>query len=310
MKLSVIVPVYNTEKYIEKCLDSLVNQTLKEMEIIVINDGSTDHSKEIIEKYQKKYKQLRSYHLENKGVSYARNFGITKAQGKYITFLDSDDYIDENLYEQMLKQDADVIECDFIWEYERKKVYDYRNQNIHSLLGMRAVVWNRLYRRELFEKHDLTFPYGLYYEDVEFCYRLFPYIKTFAYVPNVYVHYVQREGSITSQKSQKLRDIYKVLENTIEYYKKNNFYDTYDEELEYLYMRYILGSSFKRIVKIDDKKLRNEMLNEGYQKLLEKYPNYKKNKYLKEKTKKNIYFKSVNSFTYKIYSVLFRIIKK
>ena len=310
-KISVIVPVYNTEKYIEKCLDSLTYQTLKDIEIIVINDGSTDRSKEIIDDYAKKYKNIKAYHLQNGGVSKARNFGLKKAKGEYITFLDSDDYIDDNLYEKMYdkakENDADVCECDYIWEFLKKKRYDYLNKNIHPLLSMRAVVWNRLYKRELLINNKISFHEGVHFEDVEFCYEVFPYIKNFAYVKDVYVHYVQRDNSITSDRTDKLKDIYKVLDGTIQYYKKHHFYDEYKNELEYIYMRYIFGSSFLRMVKIKDHKIRKKMLKESYHKLLDVYPNYKENPYLKEKGKRNFYFRSINKFTFPIYCFLFHL---
>ena len=312
-KISVIVPVYNTEKYLEKCLDSLLRQTLEGIEIIVVNDGSKDGSKKIIDDYAKKYRNIEAYHLPNGGVSKARNFGLAKAKGEYIAFLDSDDYVDENLYEKMydkaIKDEVDVCECDYIWEFPNKKRYDYLNEKIHPLLAVRAVVWNRLYRRDFLLQNKLTFHEGVYYEDVEFCYEFFPYVKTFAYVKDVYVHYVQRENSITSNRTEKLRDIYKVLDSTIEYYKEHHFYEKYKNELEYIYMRYIFGSSFLRLVKIPDKKRRKEMLEESYQKLLSTYPNYKKNSHLKEGGKKNLYFRSINRFTFPIYGFVFSYIK-
>ena len=313
IKLSVIVPIYNTAPYLRKTLDSLANQTFKDFEVLLINDGSTDQSKEIMEEYTRKYPFMKAYHLENHGVSYARNFGISKAKGKYLTFLDSDDYIDLDLYEKMYektKGNVDVVECDFIWEYEKKVRYDHLDLTIHPLLAMRAVVWNRFYKRELLTKNNLTFPLNVYYEDVEFCYKVFPFIKTFAYVKDSYVHYVQREGSITSQKTKKMKDIYQVLDQTIEFYQKNGFYDQYEKELEYLYTRYLLGSSFLRMVKVKSYKLRKEMLKENFQKLKEKYPNYQKNIYIKKKNKKNLYFQSVNKITYPIYREFFHFFAK
>lgn len=104
MQVSVIVPMYNVENYIKECLDSLVNQTLKDMEVIVVNDGSTDGGVEIVESYCKKYPDLiRLVHKENGGLSDARNYGIPYAKGKYIGFLDSDDYVESTMYEKMSK---------------------------------------------------------------------------------------------------------------------------------------------------------------------------------------------------------------
>src|SRR5574344_2022066 len=101
IKVSVIVPVYNVEKYLPKCLDSLVNQTLQDIEIIVVNDGTKDNSQKIIDKYAKKYKNIKSYIKENGGLSDARNYGVAKANGEYISFIDSDDYIDKKMLEKM-----------------------------------------------------------------------------------------------------------------------------------------------------------------------------------------------------------------
>ena len=122
-KISIIVPVYNVEKYIERCLKSLVNQTLQDIEIIIVNDGSQDKSEEIIEKYVKEnHNKIKYYEKSNGGLSSARNYGIEYATGEYIAFLDSDDYVETNMYEEMYnlakKENADMVECDYIWEWE------------------------------------------------------------------------------------------------------------------------------------------------------------------------------------------------
>ena len=132
-KVSVIVPVYNVEEYLERCLDSLVNQTLKDIEIIIVNDGSTDGSKEIIQKYLNKYKNIVYLEKENGGLSSARNYGIPYAKGEYIGFVDSDDYVELTMYEKMynkaIEEKSDMVECDFIWEYPNKKRYYRKNKN-------------------------------------------------------------------------------------------------------------------------------------------------------------------------------------
>lgn len=119
IKVSIIVPVWNVEKYLEQCLDSLVNQTLKEIEIIIVNDGSPDNSQAIIDSYVKKYPKLvRSFIKENGGQGSARNFGLSKAKGNYISFVDSDDWLDLNALEEMynvaIANDSDVVICDMI----------------------------------------------------------------------------------------------------------------------------------------------------------------------------------------------------
>ena len=119
IKVSVVVPVYNTEKYLRRCLDSLVNQTLKDIEIIVIDDASPDNANEILKEYEKKYKdKVKVFHNKtNKGIGYNRNFGIKKATGKYVLFVDSDDFVDEQtcekMYEKASKDDLDLVICKF-----------------------------------------------------------------------------------------------------------------------------------------------------------------------------------------------------
>ena len=131
-KISIIVPVYNVEIYIDKCLKILTEQTLRDIEIIIVNDGSLDKSEEIIEKYVKENPtKIKYYEKENGGLSSARNYGLEYATGEYIAFLDSDDYVETNMYEEMYnlakKENADMVECDFIWEWEYgKKIFDKR----------------------------------------------------------------------------------------------------------------------------------------------------------------------------------------
>ena len=137
MKVSIIVPVYNVESYLDKCLNSLVNQTLKDIEIIVINDGSTDNSQKIIDKYSKKYKNIINITKENGGVSEARNLGLEKASGEYIGFLDSDDWIEPDMYELMYQkaktENFDIVACDTQAIYYYKIVYISSNINEYNV---------------------------------------------------------------------------------------------------------------------------------------------------------------------------------
>ena len=132
-KVSVIVPCYNVEKYIRKCAETLVNQTLDDIEIIFVNDGSTDGTDEIIKEYKKNYpKKVVHLEKENGGLSDARNFALPFAKGEYIAFVDSDDYVELNMYQEMYdiakKENSDMVECNFIWEYPNKKKIDIEIQ--------------------------------------------------------------------------------------------------------------------------------------------------------------------------------------
>ena len=315
-KVSVIVPFYNVEKYIEKCLNSLVNQTLEEIEIILVNDGSQDNSEKIAKQFQEKYSnKIKYYEKPNGGLGDARNFGINYATGEYIAFLDSDDYVETTMYEEMYgkakQENADMVECDFWWEYPDKKREDigpeYSNQK-EILYKSRVVAWNKLIKTEIYKNHpDARFSVGLRYEDVEGFYKILPYIKKVAYVRKGFIHYIQRQGSISNTQNKRNEEIFTVLDNVINYYKKNNLYDEFKDELEYIYARYLLCSSFLRIVKIKDKSIKQELLNKTWENLNTKFPEWKKNKILKNnKSMKNLYIRSVNKCTFKIYSNILR----
>ena len=284
--ISVIVPVYNVEKYIEKCLKSLVEQTLKNIEIIIVNDGSTDNSKKIISKFAEKYSNIKYYEKTNGGLSSARNYGIKYANGEYVAFLDSDDYVEKNLYELMykkaLQENSDMVECDFIWEYygkngdivktkkDKRKKFKTLNQYVKNA---RVVAWNKLIKKQIIDDFNIRFPEGLIYEDIEFFYKLFPHLNKISYV-NIYgIHYVQRNGSILNSNPEKIGDIFKILDNVIKYYRD---LDIYENEMKYRYRRILLGSSMKRILKIKDKKLKKNFFLKTLKSLNMKQKNEKK----------------------------------
>lgn len=271
-KVSVIIPVYNVENYIDKCLNSISNQTLDDIEIIIVNDGSTDGSKKIIEQYLKNCSNFKYFEKENGGLSSARNFGLEKAQGEYIAFLDSDDYIEPTMYKEMYdmakKENADMVECDFIWEWENshKTAKVDKRKNYKSKLDMmkkpRVVAWNKLIKRSIIENNKIRFPEGLIYEDLEFFFKILPYIDKILYISKSFVHYVQREKSILNNKSARVEDIFQILNNIFAYYKEIRLYDKYEKELKYMARRIRFGSSMKRILKLRDLKKKMKLIDE------------------------------------------------
>ncbi len=311
-KVSVIVPIYNVEKHLGKCLKSLENQTLEDIEIILVNDGSTDSSGKIAKDWAEKNNNAVYLEKTNGGLSDARNYGLKYAKGEFIAFLDSDDFVEKNIYEKMynaaITNNADFVECDFIWKYPNKEIVDkrveYKNKE-EMLAFIRVVAWNKLIKRELIE--NLEFPKGLRYEDVEFTYKLIPKIKNPQYVAVPLVYYVQRQSSIANVQNERDAEIFIVLDNVEKYYKENNLYEDYKTVLEYNYARYLLCSSLKRMAKIKDRKVRKELLEKTWSNLNSKYPNWKKNKILNSyKSGKHLYMLSVNKITFKIYCKLFK----
>lgn len=318
VKVSIIVPFYNVEKYIEKCLTSLVNQTLEEIEIILVNDGSKDKSIKVAKDFEQKYPaKIRYYEKPNGGLGDARNFGIKFAKGEYIAFLDSDDYVEPTMYEEMyemaIKEKSDMVECDFWWEYPNKKKDDrgveYKNQN-DMLLKARVVAWNKLIKKDIYGKHpEARFAVGLRYEDVEGFYKILPYINKVSFVRKPFIHYVQRNNSISNTQNKKNEEMFIVLDNVLNYYKEKNIYEKFEKELEYTYTRYLLCSSLKRISKIQEKQIRKDLLEKTWNELNTKFPDWKKNKILNSNwSLKNMYIKSVNKMTFKFYTFIFGVI--
>ena len=316
-KVSIIVPAYNVEDYIQKCLESLVNQTLQDIEIIVVNDGSTDQTKSRIEKFMLAYPEKIKY-LEktNGGLSDARNYGLPSANGKYIGFVDSDDYVEPTMFEEMYnkaeEENIDMVECDFIWEYPNKKRVDtgkiYEGKK-EAFVYARVVAWNKLIKRETLEKANIKFPKGLRYEDTEFFYKLLPSLEKISFIKKPLVHYIQRSNSIANTQNERVKEIFEIWDNIFKFYKENNLFEEYKNEIEYTYSRFLLCSSLLRIVKVGDKKTRKELEKRTWEEINSNFTNWKKNPILKrEKGTKNLYMKTVNSFNYKIFCKVFEII--
>lgn len=313
IKVSIIVPVYNVEAYLDRCLNSLVNQTLQDIEIIVVNDGATDRSQEIIEIYAKKSPKIQAYIKENGGLSDARNYGLQYCTGEYIGFVDSDDFVELNMYELLYeaanKSNSDIVECNLFHtydEYEDIEIGEKIKDKKRMLMFGRSVVWNKIYQREWLLQTKVTFHKGLIYEDIEFYLKLIPYIRQYTYIDEALIHYVQRPTSINNFSSLKTLDILKILKTVNKYYEEKGFYKEYKEALEFFYIRILLCSSFLRMCRIKDKKERKLALSKNWILLNETYPSWKNNRILrKEKVKHKVFMRTMNVVTYRFYSWLF-----
>lgn len=220
-EISIIVPVYNVEKYLENCIESILNQTFKDFELILVDDGSTDNSGKICDIYEKKDSRIKVIHKNNGGLSSARNTGLDIACGKYVGFVDSDDSIHPKMYEVLYnlieKYKSDISCCNY------KYTYDISNQNHEELnlneviemsnieaieklydkdLGVRLVVaWNKLYHKRLFE--NIRYEIGRIHEDEFIAHRILYRCKKIVYINNELYYYLQRKDSIMSKKSNK-----------------------------------------------------------------------------------------------------------
>ncbi|WP_408071383.1 glycosyltransferase [Butyrivibrio sp. JL13D10] len=311
-KVSIIVPVYNVENYLEKCLDTLTGQTLKDIEILAVNDGSTDSSLSILEKYSKKDSRITILNKENGGLSDARNFAFSHINGEYVGFIDSDDFVDLNMYEIMHKtaiaEGAEVVECNLHHTYdntEDTEIGKHITDKKEILMNGRSVVWNKIYKADWLLSTGVQFPKGLIYEDVNFYSKLVPFINKICYVDDPFVHYVQRSSSINNHQTLRTMQILEVLDDIYSFYEEKGFLTEYKDALEFLYTRILLCSSLKRMSQIEDASDRKKALDANWNKLITTFPNWRSGKYLREYTGKNSKFmKAMNPATYKLAGIL------
>ncbi len=237
-KISIIVPVYNDCVYIKRCLDSLINQTYRDLEIIVVDDGSTDNTPQVLEEYAQKDNRIKVITQTNAKLGAARNTGMNVATGEYISFVDSDDWVDDNYYEMLhtaiTKNNSDVVVSSSIREksstkftyclkYDEEKTYTNTDDIIRVLkMPPYWFVWGRVYKRELV--NDLRFEEGVFFEDAPYTIRVINKIKKLTVVPDVKYHYFSNPNSILKSKNYIAKNLDKInsMYNTIRYIDENN----------------------------------------------------------------------------------------
>lgn len=284
-KISVIIPVYNSEKYIEKCLESVLNQTYKNYEIIVINDGSKDNSKEILSKYQEKYPEvIKHIEQENKGVAKTRNYGIKLAKGEYIAFIDNDDYIDQDYLEKFVTEAENGQYDVVIGGYRRpteigKMIKEQRLENEEWSKFMIMAPWAKIYRKDYLINNDITFLSNNIGEDVYFnlqALQLSNKIKIIDYMGYNWF-FNTKSVSNTTQKNSKKLEVFNLLDNCYNVLNEKKILDEKHELIEMYFIRYIIW-----YLLFTTKKAGYEQISDDYNKLFdwlkEKFPNYNKNK--------------------------------
>lgn len=240
--VTIVVPVYNVEKYLIRCVDSIINQTFREIEIILVDDGSKDNSGNICDEYKNKDNRIIVIHQENKGLSAARNAGIKIAKGKYICFIDSDDYIENDmikyLYEGIKRNNADICCCGFSNIYENGKIeritipekeiiYNKEKAlDIHLFSGyIDVVAWNKLYDISLFR--NIQYPEGKLYEDMLTTYKLIDSSNKIVLLPESKYYYCKRGSSIGSQSfSTRTLELDSACDNVLKFVVDKYKFDT------------------------------------------------------------------------------------
>lgn len=244
MKYSIIIPVYNVEKYIDRCLKSILEQSYEKYEVIIVNDGSPDNSMDIIKKYTKKDKRFKAYTKENGGLSDARNYGVEQATGDVIVFIDGDDYVNPDLLlkvneEFECSRDIDVVRYQLRLVDENYNVYEQPGYLVFSNLPSTEayklllkntyvdVAWGYAYRKEFFTRNKFKYAKGRIHEDLGLTHLILVKANNISSIDYVGYNYVQRDGSIINSynRKQNLRKVYDTLfhfDNYIEILKKDS----------------------------------------------------------------------------------------
>ena len=312
-KISVIVPVYNTEKYLSKCLDSILNQTLKDIEVIVVNDGSKDESQMLINQYKIRDSRIISIIKENGGLSDARNVGIDKASGEYLAFIDSDDYIDSAMFEKMIdlaeKHKSEIVICDLVKVNENG--IEFRDlpqspqlperivlKDDFSIFGeMSCFACNKVFKKELFVQH--RFKKGIHFEDIELIPKLVLDSTIISKINEPFYNYFERQDSITKSHTEKGLDMFVAVNGVTDYFY-NSKYNTFVTELRRFQIIQGYYSYLAYVAYVKNKVLKKKMLsvlndflkmNQLTQKELRAYKRFGKNYLNSLSLKKRIYYR-------------------
>ena len=309
--ISIIVPIYNAEKYIEKCVESLLNQTKKELELILINDGSTDQTDEILKKY--KDKRIKYFKNKNQGIGKTRNFGIDKATGKYIMFVDSDDYLEstacEELYNKAEKDKSDIVVCDFYKIYangekEEIKLPSFKTTTLEKkpnlLTDINLAPWNKLYKSTLIKENNITFVENLKYEDAPFVAETLDKSEKISKLNQYLNYYVIHGNSETTVRDKRVFDILKIIDLIRKYFKDKDYAK---ESLNKLTVRMLTNYNIQQRNQ-KDKNIGMEFIDKSFEYLKKEVPDYKDNKYYQNRNfiKKTI---EKNKFLSKVYCRLY-----
>lgn len=264
-KVSIVLPVYNTEKYLSQCLDSIINQTFKDFECICINDGSTDSSLKILEDYAKKDIRIKIINQENKGIAYVRNIGINNAKSEYLIFVDSDDWLDKKylkiLYETIVQTDSEIVSCNYKEYYEKEKNFVsnilpkermFLNNDKLSLKISKAyaqpTLWSKIFKISFLKNNKISFFEDYFVcEDAPFVALVFLYLKKITYIDNVlYFYRKQINSSITANKTNlfigKVYNSIRLMKETT----KRNLFDDDIFKITYKFLFWDLSSFYKK----------------------------------------------------------------
>ena len=279
--VSIVVPCYNMEKYVERCIESLKNQKYKNIEVLMIDDGSKDNTGKIIKKAIKGDSRFTYYKKVNGGLSDARNFGMDRAKGKYICFVDSDDFVHEDyvfdLYNSIKKRKNVISVCYFDRVYDKKSNLNKIENSIPFMIKHPAA-WNKMYNLQIIQKNNLQFLKGIWYEDLNFFLKLLTNINEFEVVEKSLYYYIQNPTSIMHKVDDRIYQIFDCLEDVEKYIKENKKGKTFYDYIEFAYVYHVLVGTIYRASFFKD--FSAEDINKIVNRVTDKYPNCWNNQYI------------------------------
>ncbi len=318
--LSIIIPVYNVEKYLRECLDSVICPELNNYEIVCVNDGSTDSSPAILEEYSRRYPdRIHVITTENMGPGAASNTGIRKASGDYIVFLDSDDYYRENAVAEILetcREPSDICIFDFANVNNKGELIGvtegcHREEGLFTLESYPQLLFeypsraNKIFRRSLFSDHQLYYPPRVWFEDYRTTPKLYPYCSSIRYLHKVWYNYRQQPSSIThGSNTARNLEIIDAAEDLLAYFRQAGLYEKYRDELEYSLYYNVVLTSIDRVNLIDPKSDVQDKLLSYY---ISVFPDYESNKYFRGMSRKHMLIHSL--IVHRHYGALHQILK-
>lgn len=313
MKVSVIVPVYNTEKYLKNCIDSLLKQNFEDYEIIVINDLSPGNAEEIIKSYNDK-KIVYIKNKTNKGIGYNRNLGIKKAKGEYVCFIDSDDYVKEDfiskMYNYSKENNLDLCVCDYVnVDEEGNKLKEFNlsdfcitnyEENNKILCEINLAPWNKLYKKDMLVKNKIEFSETLKYEDLSFVALSIKNSKKIGKINEQLNYYTIHKNSETTTRDKRVFDIFKQLDIVRNEYKSGKYLDE-------LTVSVLLNYTIQQRYQID-KDTQSKFIDDAFKYLNDNNIDYKHSEYIKNRSfVKGLIEK--NKFITKIYCKIYSMLK-
>lgn len=237
--ITIILPIYNVEKYLEESLRSILNQSYKDYELIVVDDGSTDKSLDILNKYKSKFNKIKIFTKDNRGVSEARNLALSHAKGDYILFVDSDDFLKKDMVEKMVlkakESQSDIVISNYCLYYEENKFYKaltdmpkaitYSSFQVIDMIlkyKFQGQLWNKLFKYSFLKENNFTFEEGRYIQDIFPVFKVISKAKKITYIDDELYFYRQREGSTVHKRNKKLtEDYYHAMTSIINFIEKN-----------------------------------------------------------------------------------------